>query len=52
MGRANGIREIVTWTQRGNEGMRRLNERLGYEYRGVSLTTCAPLPLPRDSDRS
>ena len=49
---ANGIREIVTWTQRGNEGMRRLNERLGYEYRGVSLTMCAPLPLPLDSDRS
>ena len=49
---ANGIREIVTWTQRGNEGMRRLNERLGYEYRAVSLTMCAPLPLPLDSDRS
>ena len=26
----NGIREVVTWTQRGNEGMRALNEQLGY----------------------
>lgn len=42
---ANGIREIVTWTQRGNEGMRKLNERLGYEYREVSITMVAPLPL-------
>jgi mycothiol synthase len=48
----NGVREVVTWTQRGNEGMRRLNELLGYEYRGLSLTMCAPLPLPLDSDRS
>jgi mycothiol synthase len=42
---ANGYREIVTWTQRGNEGMRSLNERLGYEYRDVSITMVAPLPL-------
>jgi mycothiol synthase len=48
----NGVRELVTWTQRENEGMRRLNELLGYEYRAVSLTMCAPLPLPLDSDRS
>jgi len=48
----NGVREVVTWTQRGNEGMRRLNELLGYEYRAISLTMCAPLPLPLDSDRS
>ena len=38
----NGLREIVTWTQRGNEGMRRLNEQLGYEYRHVSVTMTAP----------
>jgi GNAT superfamily N-acetyltransferase len=38
----NGLREIVTWTQRGNEGMRRLNERLGYEYGHVSVTMAAP----------
>jgi predicted N-acetyltransferase YhbS len=49
---ANGIDQVVTWTQRGNDGMRRLNERLGYEYRAVSVTMCAPLPLPLDSDRS
>jgi mycothiol synthase len=42
---ANGFREIVTWTQRGNEGMRALNEQLGYVYRDVSLTVVAPLPL-------
>jgi GNAT superfamily N-acetyltransferase len=42
---ANGFDEIVTWTQRGNEGMRKLNERLGYEYRDVSVTMVAPLPL-------
>jgi mycothiol synthase len=40
---ANGIAEIVTWTQRGNEGMRRLNERLGYVYRSVSITVRAPI---------
>ena len=39
---ANGIREIVTWTQQGNDGMRALNEELGYEYRHVSLTMTAP----------
>jgi mycothiol synthase len=41
----NGLREVVTWTQTGNEGMRALNERLGYEYRDVSVTMLAPLPL-------
>jgi mycothiol synthase len=40
-----GFREVVTWTQRGNEGMRRINELLGYEYRDVSVTMVAPLPL-------
>jgi mycothiol synthase len=34
---ANGIREIVTWTQTGNEGMRSVNEGLGYVTRTVSL---------------
>jgi len=33
-----GIDEIVTWTQTGNEGMRALNERLGYGYRSVSIS--------------
>jgi len=32
-----GIRELVTWTQTGNEGMRSVNERLGYVTRTVSL---------------
>jgi GNAT superfamily N-acetyltransferase len=41
----NGIREIVTWTQRGNEGMRAVNERLGYVYRSVTIDVRAPLPL-------
>jgi GNAT superfamily N-acetyltransferase len=39
----NGIREVVTWTQRGNEGMRSLNERLGYAYRSVSVSVSAPI---------
>jgi mycothiol synthase len=42
---ANGYREIVTWTQRGNDGMRAVNERLGYVYRGLAVTLVAPLPL-------
>ncbi len=41
----NGFREVVTWTQRGNDGMRRVNEQLGYEYRDVTITMVAPLPL-------
>ena len=41
----NGYREVVTWTQRGNEGMRKVNEQLGYEYRDVSITMLAELPL-------
>ncbi|HEY2940507.1 MAG TPA: GNAT family N-acetyltransferase [Gaiellaceae bacterium] len=44
---ANGLRELVTWTQRGNENMRRVNERLGYQYRGLTLAMIAPLPLRR-----
>jgi GNAT superfamily N-acetyltransferase len=42
---ANGIREVYTWTQRGNEGMRRLNERLGYVTRTESVRVRADLPL-------
>jgi len=42
---ANGIREIVTWTQRGNDGMRAANERLGYVYRSVSVNMRGPIPL-------
>jgi GNAT superfamily N-acetyltransferase len=43
---ANGYREVVTWTQTGNEGMRTLNARLGYEDRDVATKMAAPLPLP------
>lgn len=42
---ANGIREIVTWTQRGNDGMRAVNERLGYAYRSVTVNVRGPIPL-------
>jgi mycothiol synthase len=42
---ANGLRELITWTQRGNENMRRVNERLGYEHSGITLAMIAPLPL-------
>ncbi len=41
----NGIREVITWTQTGNDAMRAANERLGYVYRDVSITVVAPLPL-------
>jgi mycothiol synthase len=40
-----GLREVVTWTQRGNDAMRVVNERLGYEYRDVAITMSASLPL-------
>lgn len=40
-----GFVEVVTWTQSGNESMRAVNERLGYEYRDVAITMAATLPL-------
>jgi mycothiol synthase len=43
---ANGIREVYTWTQRGNDDMRLLNERLGYVDRAVSISVRGSLPLP------
>jgi mycothiol synthase len=43
---ANGLREIYTWTQTGNEGMRTVNEKLGYTTRAVSINVRAELPLP------
>jgi len=42
---ANGIKEIVTWTQRGNDGMRAANEQLGYVYRAVSVNMRGAIPL-------
>ena len=43
---ANGLRELYTWTQTGNENMRAVNEKLGYVARGLSINVRAPLPLP------
>jgi mycothiol synthase len=40
-----GLTEVYTWTQRGNENMRRLNEHLGYEYRTVCVKVRRELPL-------
>ncbi len=40
-----GFSEVLTWTQRGNEGMRAVNERLGYVYRTVSFKMMGPVPL-------
>ncbi len=40
----NGIRELVTWTQRGNEAMQALNRSLGYFDRECVLTFQGPLP--------
>jgi GNAT superfamily N-acetyltransferase len=40
-----GLHEVVTWTQRGNDAMRAVNERLGYEYRDTAITMSASLPL-------
>jgi mycothiol synthase len=40
----NGIRELVTWTQRGNEAMQALNRSLGYVDRERVLTFQGPLP--------
>jgi mycothiol synthase len=41
----NGIRELVTWTQTGNEKMQRVNERLGYVVRSYTITFTRDLPL-------
>ena len=40
----NGVRELVTWTQRGNDGMQALNRKLGYVDRERVLTFQGPLP--------
>jgi mycothiol synthase len=42
---AHGVRELYTWTQDGNAGMRRVNERLGYVPRGLGIFLRAELPL-------
>jgi GNAT superfamily N-acetyltransferase len=38
-----GVVELVTWTQKGNEGMQALNASLGYENRSRVLTMQGPL---------
>ncbi|NUT35235.1 MAG: GNAT family N-acetyltransferase [Hamadaea sp.] len=38
-----GLREVYTWTQRGNADMRRLNEHLGYVTRTESIRFEKPL---------
>jgi mycothiol synthase len=40
-----GIREVYTWTQKGNAAMRRLNEQLGYHTRQQSFTMRAQFPV-------
>lgn len=42
---ANGVLEIYTWTQTGNEAMQRLNEKLGYRPRAIAITVRGPIPL-------
>jgi len=42
---ANGLRELYTWTQDGNNAMRGLNASLGYFTRGVCTRMRAELPL-------
>jgi mycothiol synthase len=42
---ANGIRELVTYTQTGNENMQRVNERLGYVIRSFSINFARDLPI-------
>jgi GNAT superfamily N-acetyltransferase len=41
---ANGLREIVTWTQDANDAMRHINTRLGYETGTISRTVRRDLP--------
>ena len=39
-----GLAELVTWTQRGNDGMQELNRSLGYVDAARSITFQGPLP--------
>jgi GNAT superfamily N-acetyltransferase len=43
---SNGVRELVTWTQTGNENMRAVNETLGYVLRRFDISFHRDLPLP------
>ena len=44
---ANGIRELYTWTQTGNENMQAVSAKLGYVTGHVSISLRRPLPLPQ-----
>jgi GNAT superfamily N-acetyltransferase len=39
-----GVRELVTWTQKGNEAMQALNRSLGYVDTSKVITYQGPLP--------
>ncbi len=41
---ANGVTQLVTWTQRGNEAMQALNRSLSYTDRSKVITYQGPLP--------
>jgi GNAT superfamily N-acetyltransferase len=41
----NGLTELYTWTQTGNENMQAVNERLGYVTRDIAISVRSPLPL-------
>jgi mycothiol synthase len=43
---ANGLAELYTWTQTGNEQMRAVNERLGYVIRSTCIVVRGAIPLP------
>jgi len=43
--REHGFSEVLTWTQGRNEGMRAVNERLGYVYRTVGYKMMGRVPL-------
>lgn len=42
---ANGLTELYTWTQTGNEPMQAVNERLGYVIRSTCITVRGAIPL-------
>ena len=41
---ADGVVELVTWTQKGNEGMQAVNRRLGYRDASKVITYQGQLP--------
>lgn len=47
---ANGLTELYTWTQRGNEQMQAVNERLGYVVRSTCWSVRGPVPLAQPAE--